>query len=111
MIGERLKKLRGKRTQEEVANHIGISRARYSHFENGIREPDLGLVVRLADYYGVTTDYLLGKSNDPHLTSDEYVEKLLKIMEGLPEEKKKELEKEILAYAKGYADANKRDLN
>ncbi|MCY7911880.1 helix-turn-helix transcriptional regulator, partial [Bacillus haynesii] len=35
MLGGRLKSLRGKRTQEEVAKQIGVSRARYSHYENG----------------------------------------------------------------------------
>lgn len=40
MLGGRLKSLRGKRTQEEVAKQIGVSRARYSHYENGRSEPD-----------------------------------------------------------------------
>ena len=42
-FGERLKELRGK-TQEEVSTGIGISRPRYSHFENNRNEPDLDLI-------------------------------------------------------------------
>ncbi len=59
MIGGRLKSLRGKKTQEEVANHIGVSRARYSHYENGRSEPDYDTPQKLADYFKVSTDYLL----------------------------------------------------
>lgn len=59
MIGGRLKSLRGKRTQEEIASHIGVSRARYSHYENGRSEPDYDTLQKLADYFQVTTDYLL----------------------------------------------------
>lgn len=40
MLGDRLKRLRGKRTQSEVAKSLGITRARYSHYENGRNEPD-----------------------------------------------------------------------
>ncbi|MFO6495008.1 MULTISPECIES: HTH-type transcriptional regulator Xre [unclassified Bacillus (in: firmicutes)] len=59
MLGGRLKTLRGKRTQEEVAKQIGVSRARYSHYENGRSEPDYETLKKLADYYKVTIDYLL----------------------------------------------------
>jgi transcriptional regulator with XRE-family HTH domain len=59
LIGEKLKKLRGKKTQEEVAKAIGISRARYSHYENERSEPDSEILQKLADYYKVTIDYLL----------------------------------------------------
>ena len=41
---------------------MGISQALLSHYEKGIRECGLDFVVKCADYYGVTTDYLLGVS-------------------------------------------------
>jgi transcriptional regulator with XRE-family HTH domain len=59
MIGERLKKLRGKRSQEEIAEQIGISRARLSHYETGRSEPDSDTLKKLADFYRVTTDFLI----------------------------------------------------
>jgi repressor LexA len=62
LIGERLKKLRGKRTQDEVSKKLGISRARYSHYENNHVQPDNDLIIKLSDFYEVSTDYLLGKS-------------------------------------------------
>lgn len=64
MLGDKLKTLRGNRRQEDVAKSIGISRARYSHYENGIREPDNDTLNRLADYYGASVDYLLGRTSE-----------------------------------------------
>lgn len=62
MIGERLIQLRGSRTQKEIADALGISRARYSHYENGRNEPDLTTLKHMADYFQVTVDYLLGRN-------------------------------------------------
>ena len=41
---------------------MGISQALLSHYENGLREPRLEFVVQVCDYYGVTADYILGRS-------------------------------------------------
>lgn len=71
MIGERLKELRGKRTQEEIAMKIGVSRARYSHYENGRSEPDNETLRKIADVFNVSTDYLLGRTDDPEVYKDE----------------------------------------
>ncbi|WP_141432999.1 helix-turn-helix domain-containing protein [Bacillus sp. 03113] len=70
-LGLRLKSLRGKKTQEEVSKVIGISRARYSHYENDRVEPDNDILNKMADYYGVTTDYLLGRTNEQNQTIKE----------------------------------------
>lgn len=64
MLGEKLKKLRGNRTQDEIAKAIGISRSRYSHYENDIRQPDLETLEQLADFFNVTTDWLLGRTDE-----------------------------------------------
>ncbi|WP_394485562.1 helix-turn-helix domain-containing protein [Lacticaseibacillus rhamnosus] len=70
MLGDRLKKLRGDgRTQEDVAKAVGVSRAAYSHFENNRNEPDNDTLKKLAQYYDVSIDYLLGKSDKPHYYS------------------------------------------
>jgi len=49
-------------TQKQAAQDLGISQAQLSHYEKGIRECGLGFVVQVADYYGVSCDYLLGRS-------------------------------------------------
>ena len=49
-------------TQKQAAQDLGISQAQLSHYEKGIRECGLAFVVQVADYYGVSCDYLLGRS-------------------------------------------------
>lgn len=49
-------------SQRSAAKDLGISQALLSHYENGIREPGLAFVVKACDYYGVSADYLLGRT-------------------------------------------------
>lgn len=51
-------------TQKKAAASLGVSQALLSHYEKGIRECGLDFVVRVADFYGVSCDYLLGRSAD-----------------------------------------------
>ena len=60
-----LRKERGV-SQRTAAGDLGISQALLSHYENGAREPGLGFVCRVCDYYNVTADYLLGRSSNPN---------------------------------------------
>lgn len=61
---EVLSKLRRQRgiSQKRSAQELGISPALLSHYENGIRECGLDFLLRLSEYYSVSCDYLLGKS-------------------------------------------------
>ncbi|MEG0878985.1 MAG: helix-turn-helix transcriptional regulator, partial [Oscillospiraceae bacterium] len=58
-----LRKERGV-TQKQAAQDLGVSQALLSHYEKGIRECGLDFVVRAANYYNVSCDYLLGRSAD-----------------------------------------------
>jgi transcriptional regulator with XRE-family HTH domain len=49
-------------SQRTAATDLQVSQALLSHYENGLREPGLSFVLRAAEYYGVTCDYLLGRS-------------------------------------------------
>ena len=49
-------------SQKQAANDLGVSQALLSHYEKGIRECGLEFLVRAADYYDVSCDYLLGRS-------------------------------------------------
>ncbi|MBP0979230.1 MAG: helix-turn-helix transcriptional regulator [Oscillospiraceae bacterium] len=49
-------------SQKSVANSLGISQALLSHYEKGVRECGLNFVVKCADFYNVSCDYLLGRS-------------------------------------------------
>ena len=66
MLGERLKKLRKERnlTQIQLAAELNVANATIAMWETNKRTPDLKTVHRLADFFGVTTDYLAGESLD-----------------------------------------------
>ena len=74
MIGKRIAKLRKKMglSQVELANYIGISRSSLSLYEIEKREPDGETLTRFANYFRVSTDYLLGRiDNDIEETKPE----------------------------------------
>lgn len=59
-----LRKAKGD-TQNDLAKYLDITRPAYSAYENNRREPDYDTLLKIADYYGVTTDYLLGRTENP----------------------------------------------
>ena len=65
---ETLSALRRERniSQRQAAQDLRISQALLSHYENGAREPGLAFVCRACDYYGVSADYLLCRSQQPN---------------------------------------------
>lgn len=74
----------GKR-QRQVAADLGISQALLSHYENGTREPGLDFLSRACDYYGVTADYLLGRSQVKTMASGEELAALAQELRALAE--------------------------
>lgn len=64
-LAERLKELRKESNlrQEQVAVALDIGMATYCRYEQGKREPTASVLCRMADYYGVSADYLLGRSD------------------------------------------------
>ena len=64
---ERLKELRFSRnlTQKEIADSVGMAPVAYQRYEYGTREPAYQKLIALADYFDVSLDYLLGRSDDP----------------------------------------------
>ena len=63
----RLKELRlnSKQSQATIANYLSISQPAYANYERGVREPDYATLVKLANYFDVSVDYLLGKEQTP----------------------------------------------
>lgn len=63
-LGGRLKELRVKKkiSQERLGELVGVSRSTISMYEINRREPDTDTLKRLAEFFGVSTDYLLGRS-------------------------------------------------
>lgn len=66
LFSERLKKLRisTKSPQSDIARTLGISTRAYRFYESGDRYPDFHGLIALADYFNVSIDYLVGRSDD-----------------------------------------------
>lgn len=67
-MGERLRELRLQRniSQEEVARQIGITRSAYSHYEINNRQPVYETLIKLAAFFDVSLDYMIGGSASKH---------------------------------------------
>lgn len=66
MFGKRISDLRKERglTQLDLAQKIGVTRSVISLYEIEKREPDTETLLKMADFFGVSTDYLLGRSDE-----------------------------------------------
>lgn len=67
LLNERLKSLRVKNgvTQKAIANGIGVTSVSVQRFEYGTAKPKLDTVIKLADFFDVSTDYLIGRTDNP----------------------------------------------
>ncbi|MBC1532102.1 helix-turn-helix transcriptional regulator [Listeria seeligeri] len=72
MFAERLRELRKieRKTQQQMADLLGVSRPAYTAYELGRREPDFETLDKLAHIFGVTVDYLLGRSDSKSLSKN-----------------------------------------
>ncbi|GAK01474.1 MULTISPECIES: helix-turn-helix domain-containing protein [Geomicrobium] len=75
MLSDKLSKLRTelKISQTELSKRLGIPRTTYSGYENGSREPDYETLLKIAKYFDVSTDYLLGKDTNKTPINDQEV--------------------------------------
>ncbi len=64
---QRIRDLREDRdlTQKAIAEVLGMSQTGYSKYETGENDIPTQVLLRLADYYGTSVDYLLGRTEDP----------------------------------------------
>lgn len=53
--------------QKEIAKYLNISQNTYSQYETGVISLTADVLLKLADYYGVSIDYLLDRTNDPNV--------------------------------------------
>lgn len=67
ILSERLSELKSSKQlmQKEIAKGAGVPLRTYQRYENGEREPSASTLSALADFFDVSTDYLLGRSNNP----------------------------------------------
>ncbi len=69
MFSSRLKYLREKKdlSQLELGKILNLTQQTINNYENGKREPNQEILQKIADYFKVSVDYLLGRSDDPKL--------------------------------------------
>lgn len=65
-IGKIIKELRNEKnfSQAELAKAIGVSQKAIDYWERSVNEPKASYIVRLADLFDISTDYLLGRIDD-----------------------------------------------
>ena len=63
-------------TQTDIAHHLHPSSSTISHYEKGITVPPTEIIFRLAEFYDVTTDYILGRCASKTNLNDTYALKL-----------------------------------
>ncbi|MCL6558540.1 MAG: helix-turn-helix domain-containing protein [Firmicutes bacterium] len=66
-LAERIAALRKRKnlSQTEFAKRLGVGRSTVAMWETADREPDAATIQRIADFFNVSTDYLLGRTDDP----------------------------------------------
>lgn len=67
MIFKNIRALREDRDlkQREIANYLGVSQNTYSQYETGVIAFTDQILLKLADFYGVSVDYLMDRTNNP----------------------------------------------
>ena len=66
---------KNKISQEQAANALNITLRTYQNYEYGTREPNIDMLLKIADYFNVTTDYLLGRDVPPPPDLEEILKK------------------------------------
>lgn len=81
-LSTRLKELRTNMNlrQDQVAKLIGVNKNAISTYENDVRQPSFEILIRLANLYRVSTDYLLGRTNSRTLDLSELTEEEVTIV-------------------------------
>ena len=72
-FSERLKELRMSKglTMEQLGKEIETTRGTIGNFENGNKKPSLDMLIKIANYFDVSIDYLAGRTDDPELHQKE----------------------------------------
>lgn len=97
----RIKELRESRKikQKEMAEILQVPNNTYNQWENEKRQPDHDMLVRIAEYFGVTVDYLLGREEEPQKEKSpsnmdgltNFQSTILQLLECVPEDRQDEL--------------------
>ncbi len=108
MIGQKIKKLRNKKglLQKELADKLNLSQQTISLYESEKREPDYATLKKIADFFDVSTDYLLGRASAKEFSNEKIkvseksnkYDNILEEIHSLSPESQEELKKLIELY-------------
>ena len=89
MLGEQIKKLRCQKgfTQQQLADYLHISPSAVGMWEKNRNEPDIETLKKLADFFGVTVDYLIGRETTTS-TQEKTIEDTIRKLEEVTEQLK-----------------------
>lgn len=101
-LGERLKKIREEKNllQEDTAKFLKVTQKTISNYEKGERRPDPDTLKRLSEFYGVSSDFLLGKTDLKNIDSSP-LDEFISYFENLSEEDQDEAVKRLINKAIG----------
>lgn len=82
-IGDRIKKLREEKglMQQDVCNTLGIEQSTLANYENNRRIPKIDVLIEIANYYGVSLDYLVGMTDNRFNSPNERLKDLNKFLQ------------------------------
>ena len=92
-------RLRKGLTQADVAAALGVSSVVYSRYETGKRQPSIDMLIQMADMFGVTVDFLLGRQDIEDSTLSDYELQLLIASRKADERAKQDALNMLLAHA------------
>lgn len=92
-------RLRKGLTQADVAAALGVSSVVYSRYETGKRQPSIDVLIQMADIFGVTVDFLLGRQDIEDSTLSDYELQLLIASRKADERAKQDALNMLLAHA------------
>ena len=100
-----------KMTQEQVAQVVGLTRGAYANVENGKRQCDIEVYVPLADLYGVSIDYLIGRSAEKKSSINSPLHEKKKLIATRLDAMSDDQYALVLAYISGVIDESKKHTN
>lgn len=105
MLGNRIRELRNLKdiTQEDLSKIIGVTTSMVGMYETDARNPSYEVLKKIADYFEVTTDYLLGRTEEPTHSGQNATMPIKRIPERFtsPEEARAYVEKHVILGANG----------
>lgn len=101
-LGDKLKELREEKelTTREMSKILNIGKSTFSNYENDVRRPDYDTLSKIADYFDVSIDYLLGRTTIKNLPKEDKRDHTIPIAahfkgKEMTEEQRKRIEKFI----------------